>query len=225
MKKALCCYTRISHQHTQHLRSIFVSTFGIIFLGTPHNGSSIAKVASTAQSFINTVIPKRLLSTSPQLVQVLQSDNEHLQVINRDFVQIMDRFHIYFFHESKPMDIGSTRAFIVEESSAAPVWDGVERMGIEADHGAMCRFADKNSPGYDTVTEAIRRYSSTAGPTIVARWQQAKQEYLLAMQAGLQVQQLNAGSAFDLPSDTQDPLGKLSCCSLVTNFIFMRQLC
>ncbi|EFQ99614.1 LipA and NB-ARC domain-containing protein [Nannizzia gypsea CBS 118893] len=206
VKKALCCYTRVSHQYTQHLRSIYISTYGILFLGTPHNGSSIARTASTAQSIISTVIPKWLLSTSPQLVQVLQSDNEHLQVINREFVQIMNRFHIYFFHESKPMDIGSTRAFIVEESSAAPVWDGVERMGIEADHGAMCRFADKNSPGYDTVTEAIRRYASTAGPTIVTRWQQAKQEYLLSVQAGLQVQQLNVGSTLDLQTDAHDPL-------------------
>ncbi|KAM5450150.1 hypothetical protein MaudCBS49596_004524 [Microsporum audouinii] len=206
VKKALCCYTRISHQHTQHLRSIYISTYGILFLGTPHNGSNIAKMASTAQSFISTVIPKKLLSTSPQLIQVLQSNNEHLQVINREFVQIMDRFHIYFFHESKPMDLGGTRAFIVEESSAAPVMDGVERMGIEADHGAMCRYLNENSPGYDTVTEAIRRYSSAAGPTIVARWQQAKREYYLAVQAGLQVQQLTVGSTLDLTSDAHDPL-------------------
>ncbi|KAK2873829.1 hypothetical protein FQN49_002033 [Arthroderma sp. PD_2] len=208
VKKALCCYTRISHQHTLHLRSIYISTYGILFLGTPHNGSNIARVASTLQSIINTVIPKKLLSTSPQLIQVLQSDNEHLQVINREFVQIMDRFHIYFFHESKPMDLGGTRSFIVEESSAAPVMDGVERMGIEADHGSMCRYFDENSPGYDTVTEAVRRYSSDAAPLIAARWRQAKREYHLAMQDGLQVQQLTSGggSALDLPSDTHDPL-------------------
>ncbi|KAF3483791.1 LipA and NB-ARC domain-containing protein [Arthroderma uncinatum] len=206
VKKALCCYTRVSHQHTQHLRSVYVSTYGILFLGTPHNGSNIAKVASSLQSIINTVIPKRLLSTSPQLIQVLQSDNEHLQVINREFVQIMDRFHIYFFHESKPMDLGGTRAFIVEESSAAPVMDGVERMGIEADHGSMCRYLDENSPGYDTVTEAVRRYCADAAPLVAARWRQAKREYYLAMQDGLQVQQLTSrgSSALDLPSD--DPL-------------------
>lgn len=106
------------------------------------------------------------------------------------------------------MDLGGTRAFIVEESSAAPVMDGVERMGIEADHGAMCRYLNENSPGYDTVTEAIRRYSSAAGPTIVARWQQAKREYYLAVQAGLQVQQLTVGSTLDLTSDAHDPLGE-----------------
>lgn len=67
-------------------------------------------------------------------MQALQTNNETLQNINRMFNEIIGRFHIYFFHESKPTDLKGTREFVVEEDSAAPGIEGVERMGIEKDH-------------------------------------------------------------------------------------------
>ncbi|EEP82570.1 predicted protein [Uncinocarpus reesii 1704] len=172
VKKCLSYCSRVRHEYTQHLRSIYVSTFGILFLGTPHEGSDVAKFGSLLQSICSAVLPKKIFDSSPQLLNSLKTDNENLQVINRDFVQIMDRFRVYFFHESKPMDLKATRVFIVDEASAAPLIDGVERMGIEADHGAMCRFEDENSPGYEAVAEAIYRYATEAPKTIPSRWAQ-----------------------------------------------------
>ncbi|WEW55150.1 hypothetical protein PRK78_000578 [Emydomyces testavorans] len=182
VKKCLSFCSRVRHEHIQHLRSIYVSTYAILFLGTPHNGSDIAKFGSLLQSICGAVLPKKLFDTSPQLINSLKTDNEHLQIINRDFVQIMDRFRIYFFHESKPMDLKSTRAFIVDESSAAPLMDGVERMGIEADHSGMCRFEDEGSPGYEAVAEAILRYSTDAPNAVFSRWAQEFKERKLERQ-------------------------------------------
>lgn len=58
----------------------------------------------------------------------------------------------------------------MDESSAAPYAEGVERMGIEADHRHMCKFDDDNSPGYEAVAEALLRYSRDAPNTIADRW-------------------------------------------------------
>lgn len=65
----------------------------------------------------------------------------------------------------------STKQYIVDEESAAPVWQGVERMGIERDHSHMCKFEDENAPGFAVVAEAIQRYARDAPNTIVLRWE------------------------------------------------------
>ncbi|KAI9822370.1 MAG: hypothetical protein M1827_000089 [Pycnora praestabilis] len=180
VKRALIYARSLRNQRTEHLRSIYVSTYAILFLGTPHNGSDVAKWGSMLQSICNAVLPKSFFNTTPQLVDSLKTENETLQNINRLFTDIMNRFHIYFFHEAKPTDFKGTLAFIVDETSAAPSSaDGVERMGIEADHSHMCKFASKTSPGYAEVAEGIKRYARDAPATIAHRW---PEEYRSRMQ-------------------------------------------
>ncbi|CAG7985244.1 unnamed protein product [Penicillium salamii] len=170
VKRALIYSRSLSNEKTEHLRSVYVSTFGILFLGTPHNGSDIAKWGLLLNNICNAVLPKKFLETSPQLVKTLRANNETLQHINSLFVDIMGRFHIYFFHETRSTDVRGTREVIVDEHSAAPYMDGVERMGIEADHSHMCKFDDDNAAGYEAVAEAILRYSRQAPTVISARW-------------------------------------------------------
>ncbi|PGH04037.1 hypothetical protein GX51_03707 [Blastomyces parvus] len=169
VKKTLLYCEHLRHPKTQHIRSTYISTYAILFMGTPHNGSDLANLGSAIQTLFN-LVPKKLFDTTPNLLKTLRPDNEILQNVNRQFAEIMGRFRIYFFHESKPMDLKGTRKFIVDESSAAPVIEGVERMGIEADHGAMCRFESEKSPGYEAVAEAILRYTKEAPGEIANRW-------------------------------------------------------
>ncbi|KAJ5095399.1 hypothetical protein NUU61_004755 [Penicillium alfredii] len=183
VKRALIYCYNVSSEKTEHLRSIYVSTFGILFLGTPHNGSDIAKWGLLLHNICSAVLPKKVMEASPQLVKALRTNNETLQHINSLFANIMSRFHIYFFHETRSTDVRGTREIIVDEASAAPYMDGVERMGIEADHSHMCKFEDENAPGYEVVAEAILRYSRQA-PTVVAdRWVEEKKARTLEKKA------------------------------------------
>lgn len=110
------------------------------------------------------------MESSSQLISALQTDNETLQNINSLFAEILPRYHVYFFHETRSTDIKGTRQLIVDETSAAPYIEGVERMGIEADHSSMCKFDDETAPGYEAVAEAILRYSEAAPALIAHRW-------------------------------------------------------
>jgi hypothetical protein len=40
----------------QHLHSIYVSTFGILFLGTPHDGSNKAQLALISRRMIGALV-------------------------------------------------------------------------------------------------------------------------------------------------------------------------
>lgn len=127
----------VDQAHTELLRSIYISTYGILFLGTPHNGSDLAKWGVLLQSICDAVLPKKFVDTSPQLIKALKTNNETLQNINRLFIEIIGRYRLYFFHESKPTEIKGRKEFVVDEESSAPIIEGVERMGIERDHRSV----------------------------------------------------------------------------------------
>ncbi|KAL8929515.1 MAG: hypothetical protein Q9208_001184 [Pyrenodesmia sp. 3 TL-2023] len=176
IKRAMIHSSGIRGHHTSHLRSIFVSTFGILFLGTPHMGSDVAKW----RSWLDTIYNARHLTPSvkdePYLMNALKTGSETLQSIERDFVQLATRFHIYYFHEGKPTNLGETSLYMVDELSASPVISDVERATIQQDHLHMCKFENQVSPGFDLVTEGILRYASQAPRIIQSRWEYEKSE-------------------------------------------------
>jgi protein SERAC1 len=112
VKQALIYSSEITGEHTTHLRSIFVSTFGILFLGTPHKGADIAQWGTYLERVASVVMPKKFMDTSPQLVEALKENSETLQNVDRQFIQLISRFHVYFFHEAKPMDLKGTLRFV-----------------------------------------------------------------------------------------------------------------
>ena len=170
VKRALIYSSEIRGNNTEHLRSIFVSTYGILFLGTPHQGSDVAEWGSRLEWICGAVLPSKVMDSQPQLVDALKRNNETLQVIDRSFIQIMHRFHIFFFHEGKPTKLGTHLRFIVDEASASPTVQDVERAAIQADHSHMCKFESMEAPGFDLVVEAILRYASAAPDMIKSRW-------------------------------------------------------
>ena len=183
VKRALIYSSEIRGNYTEHLRSIFVSTYGILFLGTPRKGSSIAKWGSQLEWICGAILPSRLVDTQPQLVDALKTNSETLQNIGRQFSQLAGRFHIYYFHEGKPTNLKGTLQFVVDGESAAPSIPDVERAGIQQSHSHMCKFENESSPGFDLVAEAIQRYSHEAPNLIEQRWKEETDQQLIRREA------------------------------------------
>ncbi len=57
------------------------------------------------------------------------------------------------------MSLGVTRYNIVKKYSAAPIQDKVERIDIKTDYTNIYKFNDFDSPGFETVTKDILRYT------------------------------------------------------------------
>lgn len=170
VKRALIYSEEIRGFKTEHLRSIFVSTYGILFLGTPHRGSDIAEWGSRLEWICGAILPSSVVDTQSQLIDALKGNSETLQNIDRQFIQLASRFHTYFFHEGKPTNLKGNFRYIVNEESASPNIQDVERASIQQDHSHMCKFENDSAPGFDLVTEAIQRYAYQAFDTIVSRW-------------------------------------------------------
>ena len=96
----------------QHLHSIFVSTYAILFLGTPHNGSSKASLVSTGRRMIDALVPSKVWDTSGQLLDALQEGSETLQNITDMFTPLMKNFRVHFFWEQEKTDFGVSQDYV-----------------------------------------------------------------------------------------------------------------
>jgi protein SERAC1 len=152
-----------------HLHSIYSCTYGILFFGTPHHGSNKAHLVSSLQKLADLTIPKALVQTESALINALEEDSEILQNITDQFVPLMSNFRIYYFWEQERTDLKYTRDYVVNQSSAAPIFDNTERCGIAADHQHMCKFDSNTSQGFRTAVAALKKYTSEAPATIRVR--------------------------------------------------------
>ncbi|MCJ1384414.1 hypothetical protein MMC17_007530 [Xylographa soralifera] len=162
VKKALAYSASRTSKKVDHLYSVFISTYAILFLGTPHNGIEKASWGLAGGH------------VSGNLERSIEKNSETLQNITDQFSPLMKQFHIYFFWETAPTVIGVHKSFIVSEDSAAPILDDTERSGINATHSQMCRFGSVASPGFSIVLAALLRYTKESHATIRHRWMEAR---------------------------------------------------
>ncbi|TVY62779.1 Protein SERAC1, partial [Lachnellula suecica] len=178
LKRALNLSDDLESKYADELRSIAVSTYGIIFLGTPHTGADPAKWGIMVEKMVSALIPKKIVHTEAQLVKTLQTNNETLQNVNLKFLEIQDRYRIDLVHESIPTDLGGTKTLIVDQISASPAMAHAEKYGIEATHSGMCKFDSKSSPGYSMVAGHIKGWVEKSPPVIQARQEEERQKRL-----------------------------------------------
>lgn len=176
VKRALNLSDDLKDKYADDLRSIAVSTYGIIFLGTPHTGADPAKWGLMLQGMVNALMPKKVVHTEDQLVKTLQTSNETLQNINLKFLEIYQKFRVYMVHEGVPTDLKGTKMFIVDQISASPQLPGVVYYGIEATHSGMCKFESKNSPGYSNISGTIKSWVEESPRVIESRRESEKQK-------------------------------------------------
>lgn len=105
VKEALLYSNDLRTEHHEDHRSIYVSTYGIIFLGTPHTGADGAKWALILQAMSDVVVLKRFYQSESILLKTLKRDNEILSNINNHFLEIYQRFRIQMAHENHKTDI------------------------------------------------------------------------------------------------------------------------
>lgn len=182
VKKALAfSATQVSH-HVEHKYSIYISTYAIMFFGTPHFGYTKALwkgVFKQHPSFV-----RRHTDQSSSIT----SFDETLQNITHDFAPLVKQFHLYFFWEGRPTPLDNAVDFVVSQDSAAPFLDGTERCGIDATHSHMCKLDGATSPGSTIVRAALKRYTSRCHATIESRWERARR--FLGTQRSIEAQEL-----------------------------------
>ena len=91
-----------SSQLDSRYTSILQSTTGIIFLGTPHQGSSVANVADIAASIASAMLPGISFMNKP-LIRSLKQDTKGLFETAGDFANVCSGIQIYNVYEMLPL--------------------------------------------------------------------------------------------------------------------------
>jgi len=132
-------------------RSILESTVGIVFLGTPHQGSNAASFAT----ILARIAERTLLVRPPtELLRTLTRDSDVLDQSWRQFPNICQHIKICSFYETLTMG----RNIIVERSSALTNMPGEEQCALNANHSDLCKFSDHNDQNFVVVCDAIKRF-------------------------------------------------------------------
>jgi protein SERAC1 len=155
----LVCKRAVLSAQTQRrpdLRAIYRATKGIVFLGTPHQGSS---------TLARRLVPL-LLSSSPSLrnkplVHVLHPNDSLLQALHTDFMNMLHacpanegrELQVSCFFEELPMPILGK---VVSQSSATI--PGYTARSIHGNHRDMVRFGTEGATGSRRIVAELRRW-------------------------------------------------------------------
>ncbi|KAJ5972954.1 uncharacterized protein N7479_002872 [Penicillium vulpinum] len=135
-----------------HLRELFTSLKGILFMGTPHKGSWMADWTKISVSALG------IVKSTNQLIKVLETKSELLNSVQLDFMNMLrgcDNIKVTCFYEELPLSIG--RKVVCTESATL---DGYNSISIHANHSDMVKFASKEDNGYKSLLGELQRWMS-----------------------------------------------------------------
>ncbi|KAI0869581.1 hypothetical protein GGS24DRAFT_478422 [Hypoxylon argillaceum] len=149
--------SRESKHQPQYL-SIYESTRGIVFLGTPHGGSHAANWGLVASN----IVKFALQEPAERVLRGLKPNNELLENLRKMFLRMLEdgHFGVHSFYETKGMmGIYGINGLVVPYESALVGHAKKEVVaGIHANHSEICKFRDSYDHGYKAVSGAMQDY-------------------------------------------------------------------
>jgi hypothetical protein len=138
-------------------------TIGIVFLGTPFEGSSKAKWAGRALKVLDWASTthkedvKDLEERSAKLMNINEAFQKFLKARDRSetrqFVEVACFFEQYAMYKA-----GKKIGVIVPKESAC--LPGIDPQSIQANHVDMCRFEDEDREGYNNISQRLIQWIS-----------------------------------------------------------------
>lgn len=137
---------------------VYKYTSGIVFLGTPHQGSLSADLALTLTKIIRVFEDRQ--PDFQNLFGKVQRDLNHVNRVNqRFFLVAAESVTIGSFYETKPT---KHNGILLERSSAILNCKSEVCISLDANHAQLCKFRDLDDLNYNRVLNIIIRFREIA---------------------------------------------------------------
>jgi pimeloyl-ACP methyl ester carboxylesterase len=146
-----------------HLQSIAFCAAGIVFMGTPHSGSSLTNWGYTVAKLLDRIwrIDKKLRSALKQRSDVLIGVEELFQAqLTADGA--LKHVKIFCFYETVPVD---AVGYVVPRESAT--MSPHPSHGIDANHMDMAKFTGSDDAGFISLRSVLHEWSSRAEEMLI----------------------------------------------------------
>ncbi|KAF8513448.1 P-loop containing nucleoside triphosphate hydrolase protein, partial [Hysterangium stoloniferum] len=168
LKHALIQASQAHEGHLVEHKWIAVSTYGILFLSTPHQGTNaITNLANqhlqhgSLSSETNNILLKHLISNS-----------EWLQQESAFYNAISANFRTKLFHETLPTVLPdkSSQMIIPKLSAVIPGAIDMEVVGMSKDHYGMIKFASQSDDDFILILSVIKNMIESASSVVQHQW-------------------------------------------------------
>lgn len=152
----------------QH-RSIKTSTYGVFFMGTPHQGGNGVHLGQRLLKVASLFVP-----ADDRLMKHLVKDSEWLQQQLSQYGPISRDFITKFAYEQfeTPTIGGKSLMIVPKESAVVPGQPHAESIAIHADHRNMVRFESKENKEYKNVSQHLKLMVRRANEVVLSKWEE-----------------------------------------------------
>ncbi|KAF8529605.1 hypothetical protein BU17DRAFT_60387 [Hysterangium stoloniferum] len=157
--KSALIEANVAHEgHLMPRKWIHLSTYGIVFLGTPHQGIDMLPFSLCSR-------PNNIL------LKYLTTNSEPLQQQISHFNAITAHFHMKFFYETLPtsLPVHSSAIIVPKASAILPGAVNIEPISMHKDHTGMSKFQSVDDDDYKSVLCAVQDMIKKAPATVDAR--------------------------------------------------------
>ena len=144
--------------HHQQFIDVYKYTSGIVFLGTPHRGSSSANLALTLAKIIR--VGPGALRVNQDLLREVQRNSSQVDEINQKFAHaVVESLLIGSFYETQ---VTKHVGIIAERSSAILNFPSEICISLDANHKQLSKFEGSDDTNYKKVLNLIVHFRKSA---------------------------------------------------------------
>ncbi|KAM7211655.1 P-loop containing nucleoside triphosphate hydrolase protein [Rhypophila decipiens] len=182
IKSALLTSDQAGVGHLERYKYIKISTGGVFYLATPHQGGqgvSLAKILTRAYSIFSYTNPKLLAKIAP--------NSEWLQSLQSSYNSISHQFDTTFFYETWPMTVPLLGRLLVVPKFSAVVQGArnAEEVNMAADHKTIAKYFGTDDPNFKAVSERLQVLARDVKQRVHQSWDHWRKQKQLDIQRHL----------------------------------------